>query len=126
VGNAVLLIVAMLLPAALCAVALAAVRVAQWWTEWRCQPAPPEPIEKLGATVRRLHAQFEAAENQPAFPGKALRVRALRAAYLDALCAACGRLDVAAPVGHPVRQAEIYRVEAELRRHGLDVRPAVP
>ncbi|HEY3090997.1 MAG TPA: hypothetical protein VGJ59_23365 [Jatrophihabitantaceae bacterium] len=126
-GDAVLLIVALLLPTALGVVALGAARAVRWWTEWRCWPVPPEPIEQLCATVRRLHAQLEEVENQPAAsPGKALRVRALRAAYLDALRTACGRLDVPAPAGNPVRQAEIYRVEADLRRHGLDVRPAVP
>ncbi len=125
-GNAVLIVVALLLPTVLGVAALTAARVVRWWTEWRCRPTPPEPIEKLGATVRRLHAQLEAIENQPASPGKALRVRALRSAYLDALRTACGRLDVPAPTGEPVRQAEIYRVEADLRRRGLDVRPAVP
>jgi hypothetical protein len=126
VGNAVLLVVALLLPTALGFAALGTARAVRWWTQRRGQPVPPEPIEKLCAAVRRLHAQLEALENQPASPGKAVRVRALRAAYLDALCAACGRLDVAAPTGNPVRQAEIYRVEADLRRRGLDVRPAVP
>lgn len=125
-GDAVLLIVAMLLPTALGVMALATARVVRWWAEWRCRPVPPEPIEHLGATVRRLHTQLETLENQPASPGKALQVRALRTAYLDALCTACGRLEVRAPAGHPVRQAEIYRVEADLRRRGLDVRPAVP
>jgi hypothetical protein len=128
VGDAVLLIVAMLLPTALGVMALAAARVVRWWTEWRLRPAPAAPIEQLCATVRRLHAQLESLENQPAAaPGKGLRMRALRTAYLDALCTACGRLDVPAPAGHPIRQAEIYRVvEADLRRRGLDVRPAVP
>jgi hypothetical protein len=57
-----------------------------------------------------------------------VRVEALRGAYLDALGAACRRLEVSPPVaeGPPlsprVRQAEIYRVEAALRQRGLDVR----
>lgn len=122
VGNTVLLLVAMLLPTALGFATLAAFRMARWWAERRCRPTPPEPVEALCATARRLRTQLEAVENAPASPGKALRVRAVRAAYLDALCAACRRLDVAAPAGAPVRQAEIYRVEADLRRSGLDVR----
>ena len=44
-------------------------------------------------------------------------------AYLDLLRDACDRLDVSPlPPGDVVPQAEIYRVEAGLRRSGLDVR----
>lgn len=125
VRIAVLLIVALLLPTAVGMLAIGTVRAARWSSRWLARPVPVEPLDTLCANVRRLHAQLESLENQPAVPGKAVRVRALRAAYLDALGAACRRLDVAAPAGQPVRQAEIYRVEADLRQRGLDVRPAV-
>ncbi len=64
-------------------------------------------------------------------PAKALRLRALRGAYLDTLAAACQRLEVSSPPrGDRVPQAEIYRAEAALRQRGLDVTetaaPAVP
>jgi len=50
-------------------------------------------------------------------------VLALRGAYTDALSAACRRLDISPPRGGDrAPQAEIYRVEAALRQHGLDVR----
>jgi hypothetical protein len=60
-------------------------------------------------------------------PAKNLRVRALRAAYVDKLLDACQRLDVSPPAGvgaHPesVRQSDIYRMEAALLERGLDVR----
>jgi hypothetical protein len=67
-------------------------------------------------------------ETRTDLPAKNLRLRALRAAYVDALTDACQRLEVSPPAGasraHPekVRQSEIYRVEAELRQRGLDVR----
>jgi hypothetical protein len=48
---------------------------------------------------------------------------AVRAAYLDLLGAACQQLQVRPPAGRPVPRTEIYRVESELRRAGLDVRP---
>ena len=120
-----LLIVAILLPTALGCALIGASRTWGWWTERRRRAPVPEPIESLGATLRRLHAQLEALENQPPAPGKGLRVRALRAAYVDALCTACRRLEIAAP-HPPVPRTEIYRVEADLRRNGLDVRRTVP
>jgi len=67
-------------------------------------------------------------ETRTDLPAKNLRLRALRAAYVDALNDACCRLDVTPPGGAAgarpgdVRQAEIYRVEAALRQRGLDVR----
>lgn len=125
-GTPVLLIVAILLPTAVAGAMVGAGRAWGWWRERRRRAAvTPVPIEELGRTLRRLHAQLEAIENQPPGPGKGLRVHAIRAAYADALGAACRRLDVAEP--HvPATQSEIYRVEADLRTNGLDVRPVVP
>jgi hypothetical protein len=49
----------------------------------------------------------------------------VRGAYLDCLTSACQRFEVSPPAGgDQARQAEIYRVEAGLREHGLDVREA--
>jgi len=123
VGASVLLIVAILLPTALGGAMVGAGRAWRWWRERRRSAAvTPVPIEDLGRTLRRLHAQLEAIENQPPGPGKGLRVRAVRAAYADALGTACQRLDVAEP-RPPFTQTEFYRVEADLRSSGLDVRP---
>lgn len=61
-------------------------------------------------------------------PAKHLRLQALRGAYVDALCTACQRLEVSPPLSagqagsERANQADIYRVEAELRQRGLDVR----
>lgn len=88
--------------------------------------ALPEPIERLGANLTRLHAALEEAENQTEVtPFKATRLRALRAAYVDVLSAACQRLEVGPPVpgsSNRVPLTEIYRAEAALRERGLDVR----
>jgi hypothetical protein len=87
------------------------------------------PIERVGADLRRLRAQLEARENRPGATGKGLKMRAVRTAYLQVLTDACRRLDVRPPeqrgqLDFPM--AEIYRVEVELRRRGLDVRPQFP
>ena len=53
-------------------------------------------------------------------------MQALRGAYVDALSAACRRLDLSPPRGGDrAPQAEIYRVEAALRQRGLEVRQDV-
>jgi hypothetical protein len=89
----------------------------------RAQAAPPEPIERLEADLRRLRAELEDTETRADLTAKHHRVQALRGAYLDALAAACQRLDVAPPSGgDSAPLAEIYRVEATLRQRGLDVR----
>ncbi len=91
-----------------------------------CPPALPEPIEQLGSRLCRLHADLESAENEVAATFfKAARLRAMRGAYLDVLCAACQRLEVrppAAPGADVAPLTEIYRAEAALRERGLDVR----
>ena len=107
-------------------------RAARWLAERRrsavAKAQPPEPLERLGARLRRLRAQLEAIENAPGAPAKALRRRAVRAAYIDTLGSACQRLDVSPPeLGERAPLVEIYRVEAALRQRGLDVRePASP
>jgi hypothetical protein len=83
------------------------------------------PIEKVGADLRRLRAQLEARENRPGLAGKGMRMGAVRTAYVQVLTLACQRLEVAPPKTGPhwhTPLAEIYRVEAQLRERGLDVR----
>ena len=99
-----------------------------WWlsealSEARRKSAPAEPIERLEASLRRLRAQLEDTETRADLTAKHHRVQALRGAYVDALSAACLRLDVSPPAGADrAPLAEIYRVEAALRQRGLDVR----
>ncbi len=89
----------------------------------RLPAAPPEPIERLTASLRRLRAELERTETTPAMAAKHHHVRALRGAYLDALRAACRQLEVAEPPGGDrAAQAAIYRTEAALRQRGVDVR----
>jgi hypothetical protein len=87
------------------------------------KPPPPEPADRLAATLRRLRAQLEATETTPGATAKSHRLRVLRGAYLDALRDACTRLEVSPPPGGDrASQADIYRAEAALRERGLDVR----
>jgi hypothetical protein len=97
-------------------------RGANWLSESRYKAPPPRPIERLEADLRRLRAELEDTETRAGLTAKHHRVQALRGAYLDALTAACQRLEVTPPGGDGAPQAEIYRVEAELRQRGLDVR----
>jgi hypothetical protein len=91
--------------------------------EYRRTAPPPEPVEQLEADLRRLRAELEDTENRPGLTAKGHRVRALHAAYLDALSAACLRLDVPPPPGgDQASLAEIYRAEEALQRRGLRVR----
>ena len=70
-------------------------------------------------------AELETTENQPGGTAKRHHILALRGAYLDTLCGACQRFGVSPPAGgDQARQSEIYRAEAALREHGLDVREA--
>jgi hypothetical protein len=91
--------------------------------ETRHQVPPAESMERLETRLRRLRAQLEATEIASGLPAKNIRVRALRGAYTDVLAEACSRLEISPPArDQHVRQADIYRVEAALRQHGLDVR----
>ncbi|MGZ4618416.1 MAG: hypothetical protein ACXV3F_06760 [Frankiaceae bacterium] len=104
---------------------LGGIRAVRWSVERRrARVVTVEPIERLGATLRRLRAELEAAENRMGTPAKGLRLRALREAYVDVLCSACERLDVSPPPTAQAPLAEIYRVESALRQRGLDVREA--
>jgi hypothetical protein len=106
-------------------------RAARWLAEARYrarfQALPPEPIERLEADLRRLRAELEDTETRSGLTAKHHRVQAVRGAYLDALAAACRRLDISPPRGGDrASQAEIYRVEAALRQGGLEVRVQAP
>jgi hypothetical protein len=124
----VLFIVAILLPTAVGYAAIFGVRGLRWAGERRRRTPAPEPIERLAQTLRRLRTELETMETRTGVPNKNLRVNALRGAYLDALRSACQRLEVPPPstsgtAGRQrANQAEIYRVEADLRQRGLDVR----
>jgi hypothetical protein len=127
VSPVALLILAAALPTAACFAIIYAWRGAGRLGEARARrkaaAAPPEPIDRLQADLRRLRAELEATETRVGLTAKHHRVQALRGAYLDALSAACRRLDVSPPPGgDSAPLAEIYRAEAALRQRGLDVR----
>ena len=118
---------AIVLPVAAVYGLIGGAKLLKWLSEQQSRPQPPKPIEQVRANLVRLRAQLEAMETRSDLPAKNLRLRALRAAYVDALRAACQRLDVSPPAGaraHPesVRQSDIYRMEAALLERGLDVR----
>lgn len=121
-----------LLPTAIGFAVINSVRLARWAAGKRpvqrliTHQVPAEPIERLAARLRRLHAELEDLETRSDVPHKGVRLRALRGAYLDLLRTACQRLEASPPPpGDHVPQAEIYRAEAGLRERGLDVRAAV-
>ena len=119
------------LPTAVGFALIGAWRGARWLAEARYrarfQALPPEPIERLEADLRRLRAELEDTETRSGLTAKHHRVQAVRGAYLDALSAACRRLDIHPPRGGDrASQAEIYRVEAALRQGGLEVRVQAP
>ena len=102
-------------------------RLLKWLSEQQSRPQSPETIEQLRANLARLRAQLEDMETRSDQPAKNLRVRALRAAYVDRLVDACQRLDVSPPASararpESVRQSDIYQMEAALLARGLDVR----
>ena len=115
------------LPTAVGFALIGAWRAARWLAEARYKARykarPPEPVERLQADLRRLRSELEDTETRSGLTAKHHRVQALRGAYVDALSAACRRLDISPPRGGDrAPHAEIYRVEAALRQHGLDVR----
>jgi hypothetical protein len=115
------------LPTAVGFALIGAWRAARWLAEARYKARykarPPEPVERLQADLRRLRSELEDTETRSGLTAKHHRVQALRGAYVDALSAACRRLDISPPPGGDrAPQAEIYRVEAALRQRGLDVR----
>jgi hypothetical protein len=119
------------LPTAVGFALIGAWRAARWLAEARYRARfralPPEPIERLQADLRRLRAELEDTETRSGLTAKHHRVQAVRGAYLDALGAACRRLDISPPRGGDrASQAEIYRVEAALRQGGLEVRVQAP
>jgi hypothetical protein len=129
VRPAIELIIVILLPTALGYGVLGSIRGCRWLAERRlaasarAHPVTAEPLERLGARMRRLRAELEAMETRTDVTAKGMRLRAIRGAYLDLLRVACERLNVAPlPPGDLVSQADIYRAEAALRQHGLDVR----
>ncbi len=127
-GPALELVAVILFPTAAGFALLGSIRAFRWLTERhrRDRVVTTEPIERLSANLRRLRMELETVENTMGTPAKGLRLRALRAAYLDALCSACQRLEVSPPPAAQASQAEIYRVESALRERGLDVRQAAP
>ena len=132
VGTVVLLVVALLLPTAVAAAVLWGARAGgacrERWREARRRHRATSTaglrLDQLHADLRRLHDLLDQTENAASdLPAKNQRCRAVRAAYLDVLADACRLLEVPSPAGQPVSRSEIYRVEADLRRVGLDVRP---
>jgi hypothetical protein len=102
-------------------------RLLKWISEQQSRAPGPEPIEQVRADLVRLRGQLETMETRSDLPAKNLRLRALRTAYVDALNDACQRLGVSTPPAtrvrpEDVRRSDIYRMEAALRGHGIDVR----
>ncbi len=130
-GKLALLAFAFLLPSLVWGAILGALRASSRLIELRRRaaarrcPQPAETVDLLAARLRRLRSDLEATENEPGGTAKHHHVLAQRGAYIDTLCHACQRLGVNPPAGGDrAPQAEIYRVEADLRERGLDVRGA--
>jgi hypothetical protein len=125
-SRVVELIAVLLLPTAAGYLLLGGFRLLRWAGDRRWRPAAAPGVtadERLAADLRRLRAELEPTEARTDLPAKRIRLGAVRAAYLDALAAACERLDVTPPPGgRRAPQTEIYRAEAALRQRGLDVR----
>ena len=128
-GSVVLWVLVILLPSVAFGAVLALLRgfrrAGDVARQRRADRAPAEPLIQVEARLRRLRAELEAMENQPGGMAKQHKIVAVRGAYLDCLNSACQRFAVSPPAGGDrARQAEIYRVEAALRQHGVDVREA--
>jgi len=94
---------------------------------YRVAAANP-PIERIALDLRRLHHSMSEAEDAPASsPGRKIRLRALRSAYVDTLLDACHALDVPADemTADTVTTAQIFALESALRDRGLDVHPTL-
>ena len=89
------------LPTAVGFALIGAWRAARWLAEARYRARfralPPQPIERLQADLRRLRSELEDTETRSGLTAKHQRVQAVRGAYLDALSAACLRLDISPP-----------------------------
>ena len=95
------------------------------FAEARLRPPSAEQVDRIAERLRRLRAELEAAERSQRRTAKRHHVLAARGAYIDTLSYACERLGLSPPAGGDrAGQAEIYRVEAAMREHGLDVREA--
>jgi hypothetical protein len=117
------LVIAIALPTAAGYAIIVVVRAVRRARQASYRPPPAEPLERLAGRLQRLRAELEQTEARPGVTAKIHRVRAVRGAYLDLLSEACTRLEVPPPPGGDrAKLAEIYRVEAELRSRGLDVR----
>jgi hypothetical protein len=129
VGTLLTVIAVIVFPTVLGYAVIGSLKLSRQLSENRRQPdSMVEPIERLGADLRRLHAKLDAMENRPGLAEKGLKLRAVRAAYVDALATACHQLDVNPPHAGNIDQVpltEIYRVEAALRQRGMDVRRPV-
>jgi hypothetical protein len=102
-------------------------RLLNWISEHQSHVPAPEPIQRVRTNLVRLRAELESTETRSDLVAKNMRLRAVRAAYVDALRDACWRLDVAPLPGMQARpenfrQSDIYRLETALRERGLDVR----
>ena len=91
----------------------------------RAHATASEPIPRVRANLVRLRAEVESTEMRNDLLAKNMRLRAVRAAYVDALYDACRQLDISPlPGARPdnIRQSDVYRLEIALRARGLDVR----
>jgi hypothetical protein len=103
-------------------------RMLNWISERQVHAPAPEPIHRVRANLVKLRAEVESTEMRNDLLAKNMRLRAVRAAYVDALYDACGRLGTSPlPGARPgnIQQSDIYRLETALRARGLDVRETV-
>jgi hypothetical protein len=123
-------VLAIALPIAAVYAVLGGGRLLNWISEHhiaeRQAHAPaPQPIQRVAANLVRLRAEVESTETRSDLVAKNMRLRAVRAAYVDSLYDACQRLEISPlPGARPdnIRQSDIYRLETALRERGVDVR----